>query len=495
MPFGQSVDCVCAECGLTFPHAKRLSNHLKKTHKVSPIDYMVKHLHEGTRPLCLTCGEETRYVSLTQGFKTYCKEHSSVAESLAGKVGGRTKRTWNKRETKEMNAKVAEMSLNQTGEGNPFYGKTHTEKAKETNAEKHRLSFTEVTTRINELQLGVTVESTTYVNQNEPLSLRCNACLTESAVSLFNIERCWRCHVCHPIGSRQQLEMFEFVRSLGFTDVVSSTRSVIAPLEIDVWVPSKNVAIEYHGLYWHSGGKSGVFDKTKHIQKHLACKKSGIRLVQFFSDEWLNKGPICRSMIANALGANSLKLNARDCEVKTITSSQSKQFVDANHISGGTKAKHHIGLFHRVHGLVGVATTRTPIQKKWGHVCELARMCFLAGASVRGGASKLLAVVERLAQDDGFQGLLSYADLRFGEGKVYELCGFPLVDTALNNYWYTDGLVRYNRFKFRAQPGVTEKQVAELNKVRPVWGVGNKVYLKRFGVVTSCAPASVDFVA
>ena len=48
---------------------------------------------------------------------------------------------------------------------------------------------------------------------------------------------------------------------------------------------------------------------------------------------------------------------------------------------------------------------------------------------------------------------------------------------ALNNYWYTDGERRYDRFKFRAQPGKPEKQVAEEAGVRSVWGCGNRIYL------------------
>jgi hypothetical protein len=60
---------------------------------------------------------------------------------------------------------------------------------------------------------------------------------------------------------------------------------------------------------------------------------------------------------------------------------------------------------------------------------------------------------------------------------VYEATGFKLVkeNTGIN-YWYTDGTVRYNRFKFRAQPGKTEREVAEENSVYRVYGCGNSLY-------------------
>ena len=125
-------------------------------------------------------------------------------------------------------------------------------------------------------------------------------------------------------------------------------------------------------------------------------------------------------------------------------------------------------------------TVRTPVQKRYGNVCELARMCFKLGTSVRGGASKLLVRVEELAKAEQRVGILSYAELRFGTGAVYEKCGFSLVGETVGNYWYTDGSNRYDRFKFRAQSGKTEKQVALDANVRAVWGSGNNVYLKKF---------------
>lgn len=479
MSFGTSRECVCKECSTPFHHVKKLSEHIKKNHELSSIDYYIKHECGGMRPTCPVCGGETRFISLGDGFKKYCIVHRSIAESEAGKVGGKLKKTWSKGLTKKTDERLAALALNQTGEGNPFYGHHHTIETKQKNADAHRLSFDAVLARLTELvpTIEVMSSSSEYATQDDLLRVKCMTCSTTDAASFSNLQRCWRCKTCFPLASKPQLEVAEFVRSLGFEDVEISTRKVIPPLELDVWVPSQKLAIEYHGLYWHSGGKEGEADKRSHRQKYERCEAEGIRLFQFFSDEWINKGDICRSMLVNALHKNATKLNARDCEVRAILPAQSKEFANANHISGGTRAAHHLGLFHKSRGLVGIATTRTPIQKKHGHACELARMCFLRNTSVRGGASKLLSHVKQLARDGGFEALLSYAELRYGTGNVYEKDGFTLVGEALNNYWYTDGERRYDRFKFRAQPGKPEKQVAEEAGVRSVWGCGNRIYL------------------
>lgn len=478
MPYGTSEKSRCSECNEEFPHLKKLSEHIKKIHKLSPQDYCIKYQYNNVRPTCVTCGGETRYVSLSEGFKRYCIEHKNIASSEAGKVGGKVKETWNKGKTKETDERLLKFSAKMTGEGNHFYGKKHTDSAKEQNATAHRLKFSEVLKRISSEQPDIKVLSSwrSYDTQDSLLRVACEKCGTEDVVSFFNIKRCWRCRCCNPIGSKQQIDISNYVKSLGF-NVENSTRNVIPPLELDLWIPEKKVAIEYHGLYWHSGGLDEIFDKKQHRRKYEVCASSGIKLVQIFSDEWIKNEEICRSIIKNALGKNEILLNARDCKVEEIDHVSAKEFLDSTHISGYTRCKHKFGLVHKEHGLVGVATTRTPIQVKWGRLSELARMSFSKGVSVRGGASKLLSVVKEASLGEGFEGVLSYADLRFGSGSVYEKCGFAEAGETSLNYWYTDGHRRFDRFEFRAKPGISENEVALEAGVRQVWGCGNKIFV------------------
>jgi GNAT superfamily N-acetyltransferase len=404
MPFGDSKECDCRECGLEFAHAKKLSEHIKKVHKSNSVDYYVKHFLSGTKPSCPACSAEPRFVSLSAGFKKFCPEHRSVAESLGGQAGGKTKKTQKPRATQP------------------------------------------------EIQAPPTIVQV----------VAAPVLVANSSGHKFD-------------------EVVDFVKSLGVEDVELHVSNVVSQFSLDLWIPSKRTAIEYHNIDWKNGNvKEDVFVKNTHRKKYLACRADGVRLLQFFSDEWNNKPDICKSMIRNALGKSTIVLSARHCKTVAVTQAESKAFADANHVSGTTRARHHIGLVHRELGLVGLATTRTPIQKKYGNVCELARMCFLKDSSIRGGASKLLSHVKEVAKKDGFSGLLSYSELRYGEGNVYKNCGFELVDETTVNYGYSDATRRYDRFKFRAQPGKTEKQVAQEADVRTVWGSGNKIYLLKF---------------
>lgn len=470
----------CAICNESFNSGKKFTNHLRKVHNVRSVNYTIEHLLNGIVPKCLVegCSTVPRYVALT--FKRYCKEHSYKAESTGGHVGGVLKETWNKDQTKETDERIASLAIKLCGEGNPFFGKKHDAETVQRIADKHRLSLIDVENRVRIAGGRLVTKPGEYSRRDESVRLACVLCGIEDEEKLVNIERCWRCKNCFPLGSRQQIEILNFVKSLEVGEVMSSIRSVIPPLELDVWVPSQMLAIEYHGLYWHSGGKSGVFDKNRHRQKYLNCKEVGIRLIQFFSDEWIGKREICESMIRNVLKKNTEKIHARSCRVREVDAKISRTFADENHISGKTRATKHFGLFDSTNRLVGLATVRTPIQKKWGHVTELARMCFLKGTTVVGGASKLMKRVEEDSFVRGFEGVLSYAELRYGDGGVYEKCGFTCVGEALNNYWFTDGNNRFDRFKFRAQPGKSEKVVYEEAGVRPVFGCGNRIYVKKF---------------
>ena len=81
MPSDNHVSTTCLECKLEFLNLKKLSEHLKKIHHLTSIDYYIKHFHDSVKPTCKACGGETRFVSLGEGFKKYCANDRKIAES------------------------------------------------------------------------------------------------------------------------------------------------------------------------------------------------------------------------------------------------------------------------------------------------------------------------------------------------------------------------------------------------------------------------------
>ncbi len=301
----------------------------------------------------------------------------------------------------------------------------------------------------------------------------------ELKMTLFNFERGTECRVCFPIGSKQEREVADFVKSLGF-DVVHNDREQLKPYEIDIFIPEKQIGIEYHGLYWHSEFKKSRQELLKtELEKFELAKNKGVRLIEFFSDEWLNKQEICKSMIRHRLNKTKNKISARNCYIKEIDSKQSKQFFEESHIDGFTRSRYHLGMFEKItNKLVSMMSIRIPNHKKYNNFYEISRFATLPNYIVNGGLSKFMSLVDYITEKEGRVGILTYADLRFGYGDGYLNNGFKLISKTDYGFFYTDGVVRHDRFKFRATLGKTEKQVALEGGVSRIYTPGHNVFIK-----------------
>ena len=109
-----------------------------------------------------------------------------------------------------------------------------------------------------------------YFNrQRQYLDFKCKKCDFVCKKTLQSFERGSLCPECYPINkSAAEIEIFEFVKSLGFDSVISGDRNSIKPKEIDISLKQKNFGIEYNGLYWYSDvvdstSKEDILWKTK----------------------------------------------------------------------------------------------------------------------------------------------------------------------------------------------------------------------------------------
>lgn len=236
-------------------------------------------------------------------------------------------------------------------------------------------------------------------------------------------------------ASTPELEMIEFVRAL--EPCTQGDRVQISPKELDCFVPSSLFAVEMCGLYWHSAAK---VDKFYHLNKSLACKEKGIRLVHFFEDEWYNQRPICESIISSALGRNS-SVYARKLSLRTVGFSEVKEFFQVNHIQGFTPAQRYLVLEDRS-GVVRAAASFSFSRLKKDQEWELVRYCSVLGTSVVGGLSRL---VKNFLRREGADSLISYCSLRVFTGKGYEAAGFEHLSDGAPTYFHTNKIERFSR--------------------------------------------------
>lgn len=276
--------------------------------------------------------------------------------------------------------------------------------------------------------------------------------------------------------SLYETEIIEYIKSLGINEVYQGKYDVISPKQLDIFVPSKNLAIEFDGIRWHC---NKFKDKNYHLEKTELCESKGIQLLHIFENEWLDpiKKQIWKSVIKHKLGLTENKIPARKCKVVEIDRQTAFDFCNKNHLQGGIKGPINLGLFYKG-DLVQVAVISTPRFNK-NYKYELLRLCSKLDTTVIGGASKLLK---------NYSSLISYANRRWSVGNVYNQSGFKLLNISSPNYFYlvNRGLEQRNKWqkhKLKDKLNVfdeklTEQENMKLNGINWIYDCGNLVFIK-----------------
>jgi len=136
---------------------------------------------------------------------------------------------------------------------------------------------------------------------------KCTVCNSEFRSQYANgIEP--RCPICYPPlngFSIAEREISEYIRFKNI-EVIENSYKIIPPQEIDIYVPSKNLAIEFNGTYWHSSDRK--INKWYHQYKVEKCNRIGIRLLHVFEWEWENNKQECLNKIDYYLNNNNEKI-------------------------------------------------------------------------------------------------------------------------------------------------------------------------------------------
>lgn len=295
-----------------------------------------------------------------------------------------------------------------------------------------------------------------------------------------------RCPTCYPKmsgKSKYQQEIYEYIKSIIPTEtILQNDRKVLNGLELDIYIPNKNLAIEFDGLYFHSE-ISGKKDKKYHLAKTLRCEEHKIKLIHIFEDEWINKQNIVKKIIKHVLNIKTDRhIYARNCIIKEIDSTLKNKFLNQYHLQGEDKSNIKLGAFYNDE-LVAVMTFGKYRIAMGKHTrlneYELSRYAF--NTNITGIASKLITY---FIKNYNPRKIITYADRRYFTGNVYEKIGFKRISTTSPSYWYTkDYTFREHRFNYRKNilkdklkifnPNMTEWENMQLNRYDRIWDCGN----------------------
>lgn len=196
--------------------------------------------------------------------------------------------------------------------------------------------------------------------------------------------------------------------------------------ELDIYIPSKKIGIEFNGDYWH-----GELNKPKswHFDKSLYFLEKGIFVYNIWEWEWTTKKNQIINQLYNLLGYNTHKIFARKCIIKEVPTKIKSKFLCENHIQGKDRSSYNLGLYYNDE-LVSVMTFVKPKFNKH-YKWELSRFCSKAGYNIAGGASKLFKYFINKKQPES---IISYSDIAHTKGNLYALLGFKFDDYVRPNY-------------------------------------------------------------
>jgi hypothetical protein len=211
-----------------------------------------------------------------------------------------------------------------------------------------------------------------------------------------------------------------------FTTVVQRDRTIIAPKELDIYLPERNLAVEYCGMYWHShtDRDDEKKNKHKHAEKHRLCAEKGVRLITLYETEWLERPETVKRMLRNAVGATRGKLMARKCTVGKPSPQEARSFYERYHPQGGSGAGEHYGLYYK--GKLAACMRFTFGGNDRGTGAKTRQWTLSRYATrlpVAGAASRLFKAF--VAEQDP-PTVKSFSDNRWFNGGMYEQLGFAL---------------------------------------------------------------------
>lgn len=252
-------------------------------------------------------------------------------------------------------------------------------------------------------------------------------------------------------GSVAEHEIRDYVQEL-LPNVEISKGRFLENKEIDIYIPSKHIGIEYNGSAFHAsvGGAFANKPIKYHQDKFLLAKEKGIHLISIYDFVWkYNKEKL--KMYLKDLLVPTRKIFARKCVLKIVPKNEAMGFTDTYHLQGSARLQEiNLGLYYQ-DDLISLMSFGKPRYKDLTDgVYELQRYCVKEGFSVVGGAER---VMKHFIQSYQPLKIISYSDNNYFLGSIYPRLGFKFVRYTDPDYCWVDGntLDFLSRYKCQVQ--------------------------------------------
>ena len=352
-----------------------------------------------------------------------------IAETCLKKYG--VSRAWNSEKAKETRIK-------KYGKGDAWNSKESRLKSSITRAKNKKDKFE----RMNNELLD-------YLNKNKNpklMNISKDLNIPYSTASFFINEFNLKDYVDYD-SSRLETYFKEFLDKYSI-EYIQNDRQQIKPKELDFYIPKANLAIEINDIASHNStlsfrNTSNIRPYNYHFNKTQLAKEKGIHLIHIFEYEMMDKDRYNKitSYIKSILNIDTIRVYARNCEVKEISSKEAREFLDIHHFQNYASSSIKLGLYYK-NELVEVMTFGKPRFNK-NYEYELIRLCTSSSYKVIGGSQKLF---KYFLNKYNPKSIISYCDVSKFTGDVYEKLGFTLVEYTQPNYVWTNYVNTFPRY-------------------------------------------------
>ena len=334
------TEFICKICGKQCG-SKGIGSHLKRKHQISNKEYYNTFLKSKDEDKCKICGKSTTFDTILTGYRQYC---SSKCANLDSDIRAKIEQTSIERygvkcnlnleetkikantnsQTEKAKFKRAKTNTEKYGAANVFASEQIKSKIKETCLRKYGVEYASQA-KITKIHINNTF-NTKYGNHY----MRVKMCVdTIKKNRLIRLEKFCKTNNCtrksdlieeygtgwyqanivdlikysgilfvknddiskiidyakntNTYVSNKEKELLSFIKNFYFDEIITNTRNIIHPMELDIYLPKLNLAIEYNGLYWHSIER-GV-SQDYHLRKSLRCRNKNIRLIHIYEFE------------------------------------------------------------------------------------------------------------------------------------------------------------------------------------------------------------------
>lgn len=343
----------CLICGFEFTSSQKLNEHLK-THNISLKEYYKQYIRNDEKCENINCCNPCHFISLNKGFRKYCSSKCSNSDvsklNVYKETCMRKYGVENSFQSDKVKKKIKKSLIEKYGEDNPSkvseclekrkstnikkYGKDHPLKNKQMKEKIKNLRSDEYTNQCKDFLSELNLELIgKYENCKETITVKCLTCFSIFETQLGNLKQnCRRCEICHPKLNESLIEneIKQFIIENIEDEIILNSKNIIPPKELDIYIPSRNIAIEFHGLYWHSEEKGK--DENYHLNKTKECENKNIKLIQIFEDEWLYKKEIVKNILLRGCVNNSTSVP--EYYIKEISKMDGNYFLNTYDLLG-----------------------------------------------------------------------------------------------------------------------------------------------------------------